>query len=312
MHDAAPLYRGVAEGPADWDAVWLMAADGVRIRAAWSAAGKAGTVFILPGRSEAIEKYGRVAVDVAAMGFSFVVNDWRGQGLADRLLPDRAIGHVQDFADYQLDVGALFAFAREARLPRPWHMLAHSMGGCIGLRTLINGADIERVVMSAPMLGMDTPQILEALTPAIGAVTESLRLEHNLLPGASTASYVVSSDFEGNSLTSDPEHWSYIRGQLVAHPGLAIGGPSLRWGRMSVEETTALARLSSPPQPCLCFLGSDEKVVKKAAIVDRMRRWPGGELVTLSGARHEILMEAPAIRRRAIAMTAAFLKDQPA
>lgn len=302
----------MAEGPDSWDAVWLMAADGVRIRAAWSDEGSAGTVFILPGRSESVEKYGRLARDVAAKGYAFVVNDWRGQGLADRLLPDRGIGHVNDFADYQLDMAALFAFARERRLPRPWHMLAHSMGGCIGLRTLINGADMDRVVLSAPMWGLDTPQILEALTPAIGAVTESLRLEHNLVPGASTEPYVLTADFEGNSLTSDRDHWDYMRRQLEVHPGLGIGGPSLRWARMAVEENAALARLASPPQRCLCLLGSDESVVKVRPIVERMRAWPGGELVTLTGARHEIFMEAPAIRRRALSLAMSFLADQAA
>jgi uncharacterized membrane protein YbhN (UPF0104 family) len=33
--------------------------------------------------------------------------DWRGQGLADRMLPDRRIGHVGKFSDYQTDLAAV-------------------------------------------------------------------------------------------------------------------------------------------------------------------------------------------------------------
>ena len=48
----APLYADVAQGPADGRAVWLTAADGVRIRAVvWNGSAPRGTVILLPGRT---------------------------------------------------------------------------------------------------------------------------------------------------------------------------------------------------------------------------------------------------------------------
>ena len=67
----APLFNAVAEGPADAQGFWLTGADGTRIRAGlWNAHGPKGTVVLLPGRSEYIEKYGRTAAVLAAAGYA--------------------------------------------------------------------------------------------------------------------------------------------------------------------------------------------------------------------------------------------------
>ena len=56
--------------------------------------------------------------------------DWRGQGLADRVATDPNIGHVRRFEDYQMDVEACLKAVRSMKFPDPFHLLAHSMGGC--------------------------------------------------------------------------------------------------------------------------------------------------------------------------------------
>ena len=72
-------------------------------------------------------------------GYASLAIDWRGQGIADRMTPNRAIGHVGHFNDYQKDLAAVLTYARERDLPKPYFMIGHSMGGCIGLRSLIEG-----------------------------------------------------------------------------------------------------------------------------------------------------------------------------
>ena len=53
MSGAAPFYADVADGPPGGRAVWLHAADGVRLRAGlWPLQGARGTVLLLPGRTE--------------------------------------------------------------------------------------------------------------------------------------------------------------------------------------------------------------------------------------------------------------------
>ena len=86
----APFHAALADGPPGATCVWLTAGQ-ARIRVAWWKAGDKGTVLLLPGRTECIEKYGRAAGDLVARGFSVITIDWRGQGLADRALPDRPV-----------------------------------------------------------------------------------------------------------------------------------------------------------------------------------------------------------------------------
>lgn len=57
-----------------------------------------GTVVVIQGRTEFIEKYFEVAGELLARGFVVVAMDWRGQGLSDRDLNNSRKGHVDDFA----------------------------------------------------------------------------------------------------------------------------------------------------------------------------------------------------------------------
>jgi lysophospholipase len=57
--------------------------------------------------------------------------------------------------------------------------------------------------------------------------------------------------------------------------------------------------------PTVTFLGLAEQIVVPAAIRARMARWPGGELVEVPGARHEVLMETPARREMILDRVAA-------
>ncbi|MEY4305747.1 MAG: hypothetical protein RIT52_1922, partial [Pseudomonadota bacterium] len=80
MTSEAPFHAKLADGPAGGYARWLQAADGVQLRVGvWPEGGTKGTVFLLPGRTEYIEKYGRAASDLAQRGYATVSIDWRGQ-----------------------------------------------------------------------------------------------------------------------------------------------------------------------------------------------------------------------------------------
>ncbi|WP_375173129.1 alpha/beta fold hydrolase [Pseudooceanicola sp.] len=307
--DQAPFFSDVAEGPEGGQAVWAKAADGLRIRVGWwQPEGAArGTVLLFPGRTEYIEKYGRDARALTEAGYAVLAIDWRGQGLADRMVPNARVGHVGVFADYQLDVAAALAVAEEAGLPRPWHLLAHSMGGCIGLRSLYEGLPVNSAVFSAPMWGI---RMAAPTRPAAWVLSWSgsrLGLGHLMSPGTSEEPYPLDAPFAENKLTSDPEMYDYMRRQLIAQPELSLGGPSLHWLNQALAETLALARRPAPALDCLTFLGADEAIVDPGRIHARMESWTNGELVMLPGARHEVLMETPATRDAIFARMVPFL-----
>lgn len=295
--ERAPFFAELADGPDNGAAWWLTATDGVRIRiAAWPKQGAKGTVLIFPGRTEYAEKYGRAAADLAARGYATLAIDWRGQGLADKLLDDPAVGHVERFTDYQKDVAAVLKAAETLELPRPWHLIAHSMGGCIGLRSVMEGLPVNSCVFSAPMWGIVISPMQRPVAWALGWSASRLRLDNAMAPGTSVAHYVSAEPFEGNPLTTDPDMFDYMRRHLELEPALSLGGPSIRWVHEALVEMRALARRPSPGLPCLTFLGTEEKIVDPGRIKARMAGWQGGELEMIDGAEHEVMMETPQIR----------------
>ena len=298
MTAPAPLFDDVADAPAGGRAVWLTASDGVRIRAGLWDQGAQGTVFLFPGRTEYIEKYGRAAADLRARGFATLSVDWRGQGLAARAYADRLIGHVGQFAEYQRDVDALMAFATVQDLPRPWYLLCHSMGGCIGLRSLMRGLPFRAAAFSAPMWGISMAAWMRPVAHVLGRLAGPLGQTHRYAPSTGAQSYVLTAPFQDNVLTTDPDMWDYMRRQLAAHSDLALGGPSMGWLHAALRECAALAVLPAPPVPVITALGTAEKVVDVPPIHLRMAAWPQGRLDLYPGAEHEVPMETPDHRRR--------------
>lgn len=308
----APFYGDMAGGPPGGAAHWVTTSDDIRIRVGhWPASCTArGTVLMFPGRTEYIEKYGQTARDLAERGFDMLAIDWRGQGLADRLLDDKRIGHVQQFRDYQKDIAAALRAARELDLPRPWHLLAHSMGGCIGLRAVMEGLPVQSCAFTGPMWGIYMAPAVKPFGWTAAYAGTTLGQGHRLMLSTRIDSYVTYQPYDDNMLTTDPDMYKMMQDQLVLQPGLALGGPSLRWMREALSETTHLAQRPSPDLPCVTFLGTNERIVDRTAIRARMAKWPRGLLDEVETAEHEVLMETPEIRTKAMARIIAFFDAQ--
>lgn len=309
--EAAPALVPLAPGA---QARWLRAADGVRLRGLFwpqvAGAGTRGTVLILPGRTEHAEKYAATAGALARLGFAAAALDWRGQGLADGLLADPRKGHVRDFAEYAQDLAALVAALPAAGLRGPYFLLGHSMGGAIGLRALIDGiagTAICAAAFSAPMWGIRMPGGRDAMFRALTGIAcrAGLAGRYAPPPASGPVCYVATAPFEGNTLTTDRAEWDMMQADLRRHPQVQIAGPTLGWLHAALEECHALSLCASPAVPVLTAIGSDESIVDPHAVTARMARWPGGRLMTLAGARHEILMEAAPLREAFLTAVAA-------
>ncbi|MBL6429325.1 MAG: alpha/beta hydrolase [Maritimibacter sp.] len=298
--DDAPLFDEVAEGPKGGRAYWLTCPDGVKIRLAhWPKSGRRkarGTVLLFPGRTEYAEKYGPAAAEFAAQGYDMIAVDWRGQGIADRVAEDKLLGHVADFDDYQVDVDTVMAAVAELDLPKPYYLIGHSMGGCIGLRALHRNLPVNAAVFSAPMWGIGLATWLRPVAWSLSWLTHSFGDGTKLSPATKREGYVQIAPFEDNQLTKDPEMWAFMQRQLVAHPELALGGPSVTWLYLALRETASLARTPPPAIPTLTFLGADERIVATEPVHKVMEHWKNGELVVVPKAEHEIMMEVPDTR----------------
>jgi lysophospholipase len=291
----APFFADVAEAPKGAKPFWVHTEDGMRIRTVQWTGGRRGTAFLFSGRSEYVEKYGRVAARLVGRGFSVVGFDWRGQGLSTRPAPDPTLGHVADFRDYQKDWTSVRRAAEAAGLPLPYLMVAHSMGGCIGLRTLGEGSGFAAALMSAPMWSLHMAAATRQVTASLGQIANLAGFGARRLPGALRQPSALALEFPGNTLSSCPDHFAWWGRQLRAHPELGLAGPSLRWTQAAFEEMARLYVAPLPRIPVLTFLGTEERVVSAEAIRIQMNKMPAGELVTLQDARHEIWMERPEI-----------------
>ncbi len=302
----APYFAEIAEGPETGQAHWATTEDGLRIRVGhWlpsndaPAKGIKGTVLIFPGRTEYVEKYGSAAIELGQRGYATLAVDWRGQGLGDRMLPDRRLGHVEKFGDFQKDVAAVVKLAKQLRLPEPWYLLGHSMGGAIGLRALFEGLPVKACAFSAPMWGILIPAGLRPLARILGGLAPAFGIGNKRVPTTTAEHYVQSAPFKGNTLTNDPAMYQLMIDQLHAQSDLVLGGPTINWLSEGLKECEALAEKPSPALPCLTFLGTQEQIVNSEAVKERMARWPGGELDLIDPAQHEIVMEDAQIRSRA-------------
>ncbi len=303
----APLYEDVAGGPAGGKAYWMRSQDNMRIRVAhWTKPGLNGTILLFPGRSEYIEKYGRAVQSFMDRGYATVVVDWRGQGIADRFVADRGLGHVRSFRDYQRDVAAMLRHVRTCDLPQPFYLVAHSLGGAIGLRSLMQGLQVNAAMFSAPMWGINIPLTSMPFVWGLTALRDYIPADKWVVPGRSNAAYLAKDPFETNALTNDSEMYDYFYNQIAKYPDLALGAPSVGWLLEALSETKRLAARPSPNVPALTFLGTEETIVSPARIKDRMNRWPNGRLSILSPCKHETMIETPDIRDTVFDTTAEF------
>ena len=290
--DIAPFHAALAEGDTA-SAHWITTSDGVRLRIAVWPKGENGTVLLFPGRTEYVEKYGRAAQDFAQRGFATLAIDWRGQGLADRLIKDTALGHIDRFLDYQKDVAAALAAAQALDLPKPYYLVAHSMGGAIGLRALLDGLDVKAVAFSAPMWGILMSPVMRPVAWGLSFCARKAGLGHLRTLGTKRETYVKAEPFAGNMLTSDQDMFDYMARQIRGAPDLALGGPTFAWLNEALKETRTILAAPAPNLPCYTALGTGERIVDPTSVHAKMGSWPNGELTLVDGAEHEIMMETP-------------------
>jgi lysophospholipase len=287
----APFFDDIARAPEGGVFEFRTCADGVRVRVAAWGGGTKGTILIFQGRTEFIEKYGTTIQKFLDRGYSVAAIDWRGHGLSDRLSDRPTLGHVQDFKDYQFDVAELLKFVEDQKLPEPFTLLAHSMGGAIGLRAIQNGLNVQKTIFSAPMWDIAVNNVGDQLIKVYCKTLGRFVTRETLVPSTNIRNASFIQGYDGNNLTNNPEEYEIRKKQLAEHLELEVGGPSIGWVTQALDDTRKLRAKELPDIDTLCFVGSNENIVSKKAIRKLMERWESGELVMFDGAQHELLIE---------------------
>jgi len=294
--------------------------DGAPLRyARWEAttSPRRGTVCLLQGRGEFIEKYFEVIADLRRRGFAIATMDWRGQGGSHRELADPMKGHIEDFIEYDKD---LLRFMKDVVLPDcppPFIALAHSMGGTVLLRNAAEpGSWFERGVLSAPMIALDPNKIGFSLATVrtYAEVAAVCGMSTNFVRGGLRTPIQLEA-FEGNPLTADKERWMRARSVLEVSPRIGLGSPTIGWLRAAFR---AMAPFADPGfakrirVPLLLMAAGQDTIVSTRAIEEFGVRRKVGRTILIPQARHEILQDTDAVRQRFWSAFDAYLDIDPA
>jgi len=273
-----------------------------------------GTIIVLNGRSEFIEKYAEVIRELIDRGFCVAALDWRGQGGSERLIKRRPLkGHIDDMDSYVEDLTTLLDFLETTNCPKPYYCLAHSTGGQILLRAApLVSSRISRAVTTAPFLDLASYRTPKPLVYAFASTLTYSGLGEMYAPGAGR-NPPSDDPFEGNAYSSDQRRYQRTADLVHRHKELAIGGPTVSWmyaALKSAEELFDPDFLSSITLPVLMLSASDDKVVSVQAVEDFASMARTVSHLSIPGARHEILMERDEIRSQFWAAFDAFIPGE--
>ena len=273
----------------------LKTKDGVLLRyARWAAEPRSkGTVCVLQGRAEFIEKYFEVVRELKNRGFAVVTFDWRWQGSSGRVLADRQKGYVESFRQYDTDLETVMM---EVVLPcssRPVIGLAHSMGGAILLRSAAGGhRHFDRMILTAPMIGLPFIRSSALVRAALRAM-RVCGLGNSYVPGGRRTIMDVR-PFAGNRRTSDPGRYARNAAILAAEPALGIGSPTIAWTDAALEVMHEFADAGYPAkirEHTLNVAPGRDEIASTTASRTFASRSGAVSHIVIVGSKHELLME---------------------
>jgi lysophospholipase len=272
-----------------------------------------GSLLFLPGRGDHYEKYLETLAYYADAGWRVTAIDWRGQGESGRLLDDREVGHIDDFATWIADL-RMFWSGWKSENPGPHVVMAHSMGGHLAMRALVEKAiDPDAVVMSAPMLSIQTGGLPLGWNHAFAKLMVTLGK-------GEVAAWKISEkpmsplSMRGKMLTHDDDRYEDEIAWWKLRPNVKLGPPSWHW----IERAIASIRMLEAPglleavqTPILLLATTGDQLVSTPRVMADGKRLPHAEtLIFGKEAAHELLREADPVRDQCLSRINSFLDAQ--
>jgi lysophospholipase len=256
-----------------------------------------GTLVIISGRAEFLEKYIEMCRDLQDCGYRICLFDHDGQGGSGRQLKDSQKGHIDDFRHYVDDLHFLLTTVEVMENSSPTVILAHSMGGTIA--TLFSAQYpllVDGLVLVSPMLQINTGVFRPPLlTEVIAIISCCLGNKEKYVFGG--ARFNSNLPFLNNQLTSDPDRFKRNLQFIQHNEKLALGSPTFGWLRQAYRGMRQ-ARDRGPKLRCpiLLFQGAEDRVVGLKEMDSFCDGAENCELIRYPKGRHELLMEGDFIR----------------
>jgi lysophospholipase len=271
-----------------------------------------GSMIFQAGRGDFFEKYLESLIAWHEAGWNLTGFDWRGQSGSGRLLSDPTVGHIESFDPWVEDLHD-FVTAWRAETPGPHILAAHSMGGHIAMRYIIDRRpSLDGAVLSAPMLKVVSKPLGEKLSAFLARQFARFGMadqhawqenEKPSLPGSSRQKL----------LTHDDERYSDEGWWISQNPELKIGPPSWQWLVAAYESSDRMfapGTFESANIPVLILAAQKDRLVSIEAIREAAGRLPDCRLYIHPEAAHEVLRECDDMRDLFMAEVAAFLEGR--
>ena len=260
-------------GPPAGESRYLEAVDGTRLHyRAWPADRPRAVLAVLHGLFEHSRRYAEVASVMNGAGVAVFALDLRGHGLSEGRR-----GHVRRF-DRFIDDAARFVDAVSDVLPGvPRFLLAHSMGGLVGIRYLEERRPgLDGAILTAPWLetAAHVPGWQKTLARVLDRVLPILPFPANVDPA---------------ELSHDPERVADYRGDPRIFSTLT---PRL-WEEVGRAAEAAFRDRDRLDLPLLFLLAGDDRIVRTDRSMELAESLAAGDVTVevLDGYYHEVLQE---------------------
>ncbi|MDX2028012.1 MAG: alpha/beta hydrolase [Alphaproteobacteria bacterium] len=264
-----------------------------------------GTVLVLPGRREFIEKkHSELGREFLTRNFRLIIVEWRGQGLSARFLSSaaRQRDHIENFQTYLDDLHSFYGAVVRSGLQGPLVVVGHSMGSHLALRAANEGLlpEATAVIVTAPMLALASRRV-HAFARVLCFIAVKLGRSKNYAPGQHDYG-VQETTFDNNPLTQNPQRFKIMEDYFTAHPNMTVGGVTWGWLRSAlasmhlVQKPSYLERITIP---VLALTGGKDRVTPARELSRYLDSMPQADHIILLEARHDLMNELEPIRAEA-------------
>ena len=304
------------KAPPGAHAGYVTTEDGVQLRYARWASGKStskdhpkGTILLLHGRSEFIEKFYEIVSDLLDLGYDVLTFDWRGQGASQRLLNERLKGHVEHFNQYLTDLETILSNVALPDCKPPFSIVAHSTGSLISLLAAPALSNrVERMVLLSPLLELNNIPLKQKTLRRVSGLLSFLGFGRNYILRPSVSPELR--PYDGNKLTTDKGGFELTKKFLFKFPLLGLGGPTIGWvfaACRAMDKVKEPGFASEISIPTLIVIAGSDQVVKPSVSEAFARSMRSGGSIMVTGSEHELMHERDIYRDQLLAAISSFI-----
>lgn len=238
-----------------------------------------GTVVVVHGYTESIEKYHEVIYYLLVSGYNVIIYEQRGHGTSYRAVDDKTLTHIESFDEYVLDLETVVKHAKEGS-ELPMYLLAHSMGGAVAALYLEKHPnDFAKAVLLSPMIAPSTNGVPAGITKLIARTA--------ILFGKGKKRVFVMQPYPGkehfeDSCASSQARFDYYEAIKSTHEDFQNYSASYKWMLESVKVTRKILKKGEVEKitiPVLMAQATDDTTVLLVPQNEFAKRLPNCKVI---------------------------------